>query len=146
MKLVYEKTGKLVKVGDIVTTRDKRKKMEVVYFAPPHKPASSGLVTIRPVGSTGPTGQEYYVNVIGAKWIEREDQGWSSDRPIGDVELELMAERAMNAAFYQIKKELGTASLECFSEWFLEGTAQKLLQRYIVVEVMNKAAAEKKNV
>jgi hypothetical protein len=72
MRLVYEASGTEVKVGDFVYIGDDR--YTVMYFAKPHKPASSGKVTVRhPYDDVG-WGEEYYVNVIGAKWIEREDR------------------------------------------------------------------------
>lgn len=71
MRLVYETTGEEVKVGDIVTTF-RGKKCEVKYFAPPHKPSSEGKITVQEEGCTFCS--EYYVGVIGAKWIEREDR------------------------------------------------------------------------
>jgi len=73
MRLVYEKTGAEVKVGDTIKVerRDQTVELRVDYFAEPHKPSSSGKVTV--MESTGGT-SEYFVGVIGAKWIEREDQ------------------------------------------------------------------------
>lgn len=37
------------------------------YFSHPHKPSSEGKVSLE-------NGMEYYVSVIGAEWIEREDR------------------------------------------------------------------------
>ena len=71
MRLVYKVTGKEVKVGDIVTTF-RGDKCEVKYFRPPHKSSSSGKVTVQLEGSN--LSMEYYVSVIGAEWIEREDR------------------------------------------------------------------------
>ena len=72
MKLVYTKAPHVeVKVGDVVKTGH-RNEVTVMHFEKPHKPSSSGKVTVRH-GKTGPT-QEFYVGVIGAEWIEREDQ------------------------------------------------------------------------
>ena len=73
MRLVYTKTGVEVKLGDVVQL-DGVDHL-VTYFTEPHKPSSSGKVCIRWGEQTG-LGHEYYVNVIGAEWIEREDQGW----------------------------------------------------------------------
>lgn len=74
MRLVYEGTGKEVEVGDEVTARD-GEVMEVTYFREPHKPSSSGKVSVKKPGTSWSA--EYFVSVIGAKWIEREDQeGW----------------------------------------------------------------------
>lgn len=71
MRLVYKATGKEVKVGDIVTT-SRGDKCEVKYFRQPHKPSSSGKVTVQFEGSN--SSMEYYVSVIGAEWIEIEDR------------------------------------------------------------------------
>ena len=75
MRLVY--TAPLpheiveVAVGDNVLLGNDEEQAVVHYFRPPHKPASSGKVTVKyPDGSTA----EYYVGVIGAEWIEREDR------------------------------------------------------------------------
>ena len=68
MKLVYSINGLPVSVGDKVTLSDDVE-VTVHYFRQPHKPASSGKVTVMEHGTT----REYYVGVIGAKWIERED-------------------------------------------------------------------------
>lgn len=71
MRLVYKATGEEVKVGDVVTTF-RGKKCEVKYFREPHKPSSEGKVTVKEEGSS--FCMEYYVSVIGAEWIEREDR------------------------------------------------------------------------
>ena len=71
MKLVYKDTGKEVQVGDEVTLRD-GEKVEVVNFNKPHKPSSQGKINIRPLNSEW--SHEYYVSVIGAEWIDREDR------------------------------------------------------------------------
>lgn len=73
MRLVYNDYGKEVKVGDEVTLRD-GVKARVTHFAKPHKPASSGKVNVETIIEPTQTA-EYYVGVIGAKWIEREDRG-----------------------------------------------------------------------
>ena len=72
MELVYEKTGDPVKVGDLVTLRS-GEELKVVYFREPHKPSSSGKVSVENQ-SDGGYSMEYYVSVIGAHWINREDQ------------------------------------------------------------------------
>jgi len=77
MRLVYQETGDEVRVGDRVVLRD-GEVVEVTYFRPPHKPSSSGKVCVRTV-SDDPADEwrsdsEYYVSVIGAEWIEREDR------------------------------------------------------------------------
>lgn len=71
MRLVYKATGKEVKVGDIATTF-RGKKCEVKYFREPHKPSSEGKITVQEEGCSFCS--EYYVGVIGAEWIEREDR------------------------------------------------------------------------
>ena len=70
MRLVYTDTGKEVQKGDVAVLRDGKTAI-VNSFPKPHKPASSGLVYI-----TTETENErgYYVAVIGAEWIEREDR------------------------------------------------------------------------
>ena len=75
MKLIFEATGAAVVVGAPCTIDGKA--YVVDYFKPPHKPASSGKISVRPVGTPEGFGaaSEYYVSVIGAKWIEREDRG-----------------------------------------------------------------------
>ena len=73
MRLVYKGTQQLVEVGDQIL-RD-GETFTVGYFAPPHKPSSSGKVTVLLHGSYGRGATaEYYVGVIGAEWIEREDR------------------------------------------------------------------------
>lgn len=69
MRLVYTATQKEVKVGDIIHRNGE--KFEVEHFREPHKPASSGHVTVL-VNDSAP--REFYVCVIGAEWIEREDR------------------------------------------------------------------------
>ena len=70
MRLVYDKTGIEVKTGDVVHLHNAPH--FVVAFNKPHKPASSGKVFVRQMSEEG-YGMEYFVSVIGAKWIERED-------------------------------------------------------------------------
>ena len=69
MRLVYTKNQEEVKIGDKVQA-DSREEYEVIYFKPPHKPSSSGSVTVKLEGEL----REFYVGVIGAEWIEREDR------------------------------------------------------------------------
>ena len=73
MRLVYESSGKEVKVGDVVHLDSGA--YTVYSFSEPHKPASSGKVFIRPISNENGFSAEYYVSVIGAVWIEREDRG-----------------------------------------------------------------------
>ena len=70
MKLVYKESGKEVQVGDVVILKDGTTAL-IDSFSKPHKPASSGLVYI----TTDTESQvSYYVGVIDAEWIEREDR------------------------------------------------------------------------
>ena len=46
----------------------------IKYFSKPHKPASSGKVTVQPRGDERTEMREFYVNIIGAEWIDREDK------------------------------------------------------------------------
>ncbi len=79
MRLVYKNSGNEVKVGDVVP--DFRGELQkVISFREPHKPSSSGKVSVKtplpPVGD-GPAfsdEREYFVSVINAEWIEREDR------------------------------------------------------------------------
>lgn len=77
MRLVYQMTGEEVQVGDKVTLRD-GELVEVTYFREPHKPSSSGKVSVRQMSDVEPgeyvCDREYYVSIIGAEWIEREDR------------------------------------------------------------------------
>ena len=72
MKLTYDKTGEEVKIGDICCTCGSSQIVEVRHFDPPHKPASEGKVTVGSIGHDN--SQEFYVGIIGAAWIEREDR------------------------------------------------------------------------
>lgn len=69
MRLIYKETGEEVKVGDTVRT-GRGEEVRVTHFAPPHKPSSSGKVSV----AADQYNAEYYVGVIGAEWIEREDR------------------------------------------------------------------------
>jgi len=79
MKLIYtedketKRSGDLVEVGDkiLFADVDADEVVTVSFFRPPHKPSSSGKVSVKyDDGST----TEVYVGVIGAEWIEREDR------------------------------------------------------------------------
>jgi hypothetical protein len=65
MVLVYEKTGKVVKVGDRARTF-RGERVVVVGMYVPHKPGSSGRVRVRFVKDGWE--QSFYPFVIGAKW------------------------------------------------------------------------------
>lgn len=71
MRLIYEETGEEVKVGDKAKTF-RGEECTVTYFRPPHKSNSEGKISVRFDGSS--FDMEFYVSVIGAKWIEREDR------------------------------------------------------------------------
>lgn len=77
MKLIYKeangkkKQGDLVQVGDRVLTF-RGEVVEVMGFREPHKPSSCGHVSLKEAGSDFE--HEYYVSVIDAEWIEREDR------------------------------------------------------------------------
>ena len=71
MRLVYTETGLPVKVGDKIMDDESGLALTVDFFRPPHKPASSGKISLR--DDQGHC-REFYVGVIDAKWIEREDQ------------------------------------------------------------------------
>ncbi|KLR58010.1 hypothetical protein OX89_09355 [Diaphorobacter sp. J5-51] len=48
---------------------------EVTYFTKPHKASSEGKVQVTYKGEEeSTTSREYYVGIIGAEWIEREDR------------------------------------------------------------------------
>ena len=70
MKLVYKLSGNEVRVGDIVKMDGEESR--ITYFRQPRSPASSGKVSIEGIGA-GISG-EYYVSIIGAEWIDREDR------------------------------------------------------------------------
>jgi hypothetical protein len=73
MKLVYKGTSQEVKVGDQIVTDDAV--FTVEHFTKPHKPASSGKVTVKLGDKFNKLVRaEFYVSVIGAEWIEREDR------------------------------------------------------------------------
>jgi hypothetical protein len=71
MQLVYKNTQKPVKVGDTVTLF-RGGKATVTFFRKPHKPSSEGKVSIKPVKASHE--EEYFVSVIRAEWINREDR------------------------------------------------------------------------
>jgi len=83
MKLVYTKShgrkikkGDLVKIGDRVLTTD-GDPIEVVGLLQPASPASSGKVIVKFLDDikAGLSGiYTFYVSVIDAEWIEREDR------------------------------------------------------------------------
>lgn len=75
MKLVYKATGLPVALGDLVTLGDAKEWMRVASFRRPHKPSSQGHVTVEPLNPRWIADRrEYYVSIIGAEWIDREDR------------------------------------------------------------------------
>lgn len=71
MRLVYVATGMLVLRGDVVQLHGKA--YTVGHFSRPHAPDSEGKVALHAAGGDH-FGREYYVSVIGAKWVDRRDQ------------------------------------------------------------------------
>lgn len=71
MRLIYKDSKQPVKIGDIVDL-GKGEMVDVQYFREPHKAGSTGKVTVETV-NTG-LRREYFVGIIGAAWVEREDQ------------------------------------------------------------------------
>jgi hypothetical protein len=89
MRLVYENDhSREVKVGDEVTLEKSGEKMFVTYFREPRTPASEGKVSVHEEKG-GQFGPEYYVSVIGAVWIEREDRPADDDFDDGSGEEEV---------------------------------------------------------
>jgi hypothetical protein len=72
MRLVYKKTQEPVKVGDVVPLDERQARVD--HFREPHKPSSSGKVTVTVMTGEEEYVREFFVNVIGAEWIEREDR------------------------------------------------------------------------
>lgn len=73
MRLVYSETETPVAIGDEVILDAPVRRYTVGFFRPPHKPSSQGHVTLYLEGNVR-LAQEYYVSVIGARWVDREDQ------------------------------------------------------------------------
>lgn len=73
MRLIYNNYKEEVKIGDTVKLRDGETAV-VEFFREPHKPSSSGKVSVTVTKGAHQHAAEYYVGVIGAKWIEREDR------------------------------------------------------------------------
>lgn len=67
--------GKEVAIGDRTTIDSDV--VEIVFAPPPHKPSSSGKIDVLFVNEPEEGDNAvctYYVSVIGAEWIEREDR------------------------------------------------------------------------
>lgn len=107
MKLVYKKSGIEVRVGDLVVLDGEE--CRVTYFRPPHKPESSGKVTLD--SNIADHSGEFYVSVIGAEWIEREDRddrdGYEFDSVHGRA-----GSKLENAYFKSIKERILNAMQE----------------------------------
>lgn len=67
MRLVYTNNAQPVAVGDTLLIDGVEHRVD--YFRPPAHAGSSGKVIVRKVGEHHGS-REYYVSVIGAKWIE----------------------------------------------------------------------------
>jgi len=78
MKLVYEQDDELYDVTEGFEFGHGPDTLRVTYCPKPHKPSSSGKVTVEVVGDNlaGAPSGEFFCQVFGMKWIEREDQGW----------------------------------------------------------------------
>ena len=127
MKLVYEASKKLVKVGDKVTLARGGEKAKVAWFMPPHTSESEGKVTVYLVKS-GHT-QEFYVSIIGAVWVEREDRGYGL--PDLQDEAVRVAESQMQSFFVVTNKKN--------TEFFAEGTGNSEYDPDTVQEGLNNA-------
>jgi hypothetical protein len=63
--------GQEVKVGDQVKT-SRGENVTVEFFRFPHKPSSQGKISVK--GEFDTFASEFYVSVIGAEWIDRNDR------------------------------------------------------------------------
>lgn len=70
MRLVYIGTDRPVLIGDMVTLNGNLH--EITHIPQPRSAASEGKLCVEPPGSNG--SREFYVSVVGAQWIEREDR------------------------------------------------------------------------
>lgn len=70
MKLIYKDSKEEVKVGDRRQLDDGIYTVEA--FEQPYKPSSQGKITVK--RDDDDFAQTFYVSVIGAEWIDREDQ------------------------------------------------------------------------
>lgn len=72
MRLVYTEHPDIeVEIGDLPKTF-RGEQVEVLDVIVPNKPESTGRVRVRHIDNDWE--QEYFPGVIGAEWIEREDQ------------------------------------------------------------------------
>lgn len=73
MRLIYKATGKPVTKGDVVTLDGTD--FVIGMLPQPHKPDSEGKVYVHVAGTDDRVNMtQFYVSVIGAEWIEREDR------------------------------------------------------------------------
>jgi len=71
MKLIYERTGKPVNLGDTVHVDGRPYYLQAIIE--PHKPSSTGRVWCVTMDERKYF-NEWFPSVIGAKWINRVDQ------------------------------------------------------------------------
>ena len=81
MQLVYEVNNQPVQTGDVVHVDNHAYYVEAVIE--PHKPSSTGRVWCRSMDEAKYF-NEWFPNVIGAKWIGRTDQGKYSEHVDAD--------------------------------------------------------------
>ena len=67
MKLVYSKSGKEVKTGDVVHIDGEP--YYIMETREPHKPSSTGRVFCKAMGERG-WARELYPSVVGAEWVD----------------------------------------------------------------------------
>jgi len=81
MKLIHtsEDGSNKQEVAVGFTFQHKGDLLKVTYMPKPSKPSSTGKISCDNL-STGDSEIPYFSQVYDMKWIEREDQGWSSDR------------------------------------------------------------------
>ena len=70
MDLVYKKTGETVEIGDMAEI-GRGETVKVIGIEKPHKPSSTGRVYVQ---FDNEVDSSYFPSVIGAHWINREDQ------------------------------------------------------------------------
>lgn len=71
MHLIYEDTGRIVKIGDTLTTREGEKYV-LRHIQTPHKPSSTGRVYVSRFHSVEQAG--YFPVVFNLVWEGRDDQ------------------------------------------------------------------------
>ena len=102
MRLVYTRSGDPVKVGDVGRT-SRNDKVKVTYFREPHSSESEGKVTVQFLDLEDDWTQEFYVSIIGAKWIEREDRGWKPPKyQVERIDIEGIGD---NDGFFEVEVE-----------------------------------------